>query len=232
MANFVIDGNLFKSIQSAVKRETERFLGKGNGISVSLPEIREFVVDNQADMFANGGKPWVVNYFVEQIKSQQNSLVVSTPTNSSIIIEYNDTVEDSVVKEETSTLLAPKSQNLAVREATPECSSLGLPAEILTEIQTRFANHSQEVQEEVITHLQELKIQSAIDLRSKLNELGNLESRLLRKVLSDYQKQEEDNLLAVRESLSKATTNVGTKAENFTQEFNKRIRDAEMMFGL
>lgn len=224
MANFIIDGNLFKNIQSQIKRETEKFLGKGKGVSVQLPEIREFVVENQNEMFANGGKAWVVNHFVEQVRSQSKSLAVVDSVKSDIDISYNYT--DSTPNTE---LPIPAQQQAPL--ATQQ-TAITLPSEILAEVQTKFSNYSQEVQMELVNHLQELNFQSALELRQKLNELSQLESKLLVKVLGDYRTQHESNLSTLRQTLAQTTDKVNSQSENFTQQFNQRKREIELMFGL
>lgn len=220
MANFIIDGNLFKSIQSSIKRDTERFLGKGNGTSVSLSEIREFVVENQNEMFSNGGKQWVVDHFVTQVRNQRSALSVSTSAEKPIIIDYNYSQSK------------PEQLGQITTQSAPQISSLELPKEILSEIQTKFSGHSQEVQQEIVRHLQELKLQSALELRQKLNELSNLESRLLTKVLTDFRNQHESNLSTLRQTLASTKREVDTDSQNFTQEFKDKIKEIEKMFGL
>lgn len=231
MANFVIDGNLFKNIQSQIKRETEKFLGKGKGISVQLPEIREFVVENQEQMFANGGKTWVVDHFVKQIRDQRKSLSVVNSANEDIIIRNNYTEIANNTHEQKTELPVPSQQSAPLANQQQN-GNLVLPSEILTEVQTKFSNYSQEVQIELVNHLQELKLQSALELRQKLNELANLESKLLLKVLGEYRVQHENTLSSLRQTLSQTTNEVKGQSANFTQAFQQRNQEIKAMFGI
>lgn len=231
-SNFIIDGNLFKNIQSCIKRETEKSLGKGNGISVGLSEIREFVVENQKEMFANGGKSWVIDHFVKQIQQQRKEIVPVESHSERIIISNNYTNE--LANTETS-LPVPVAEKPALTKQAPTqalSTELSLPSEILAEVQSKFSNYSQEVQMEVVNHLQELKLQSALELRQKLDELSNLEARLLSKILGDFRTQHENNLSSLRKTLSETRGEVAVQAGNFTQSFQQRTREIEMMFGL
>lgn len=219
--SLIIDSKLFKNIQSSIKREV--------GISVQTEEIREFVLANQDEMNSNGGKAWVVRHFVDQIRSQQSSI---TPISKSELPIYIPNIYSDGAKLQESVgqvdAIVPTQETQA---SSLTATSNTLPSEILKEVQQRFS-HSQEVQAEIVNYLQDQQFTSALELRQKLGELANVESKILSKILSDYRNQHESNLLQLRATLNQSKSKASENAQVFTQTHQNRLREMEAAFGL
>lgn len=219
--NQIINGDLFKNIQSAVKRKT--------GVNVPTQEIREFVLDNQEEMNSNGGKSWVVRHFTDQIHSQKNSITPVQQSTSPIYIPniYSSGVDTQESVDQVDAIV-PAQPNHPSNLSIPANS---LPSEIIQEVQQRFS-HSQEIQSEIVNYLQEQQFTSALELRKKLGELASVESKILSKILSDYRNQHESNLSQLRDTLNQSKIQASSNAQNFTQTFQSRIREMKESFGL